>query len=132
MRFWHLIPMIPDMYWVVKLPGHDREVLDNKSKSDYQYHGCTNPISRMDAKDMKYRKTGMPLIIWSSMNPIPFIMVVKKLLRTRDMGLTWTEASPDLTRNEKMKKQGKPEALTNESSRCRKLWCPGIYHGISP
>ena len=60
-----------------------------------------------DAKDMKYRYNWNALIIWSKHEPNVFYHGSQYLLRTDDMGKTWKEVSPDLTRNEK-EKQGKP------------------------
>ncbi|MBY0435402.1 MAG: glycosyl hydrolase [Cyclobacteriaceae bacterium] len=57
-------------------------------------------------KDMKYRFNWNAPIIWSKHEPNTFYHGAQYLLRTRDNGVTWEEASPDLTRNEK-DKQGK-------------------------
>ena len=47
------------------------------------------------------------------------------------MGKTWTEASPDLTRNEKAK-QGTPGVpFTNEGVGAGELRHPRLYHGIA-
>ncbi len=58
------------------------------------------------SKDMKYRFNWSAPIIWSKHEPNTFYHGSQFLLRTRDNGVTWDEASPDLTRNEK-DKQGK-------------------------
>ncbi len=58
------------------------------------------------SKDMKYRFNWNAPIIWSKHEPNTFYHGAQFLLRTRDNGVTWEEASPDLTRNEK-EKQGK-------------------------
>ena len=69
----------------------------------------------MDAKDMKYRYNWNAPIIRSKYEASTFYHGSQMLLKTTDMGKTWTEASPDLTRNEKAK-QGKPGVpFTNES-----------------
>jgi Uncharacterized protein related to plant photosystem II stability/assembly factor len=60
----------------------------------------------MDAKDIKYRFNWNSPIIWSKWEPTTFYHGSQYLLKTSDMGKTWKEASPDLTRNEK-EKQGK-------------------------
>jgi hypothetical protein len=68
-----------------------------------------------DAKDIKYRFNWNAPIIWSKHEPNTYYHGGQVLLRTTDMGKTWTEASPDLTRNEKSK-QGKPGGpFTNEA-----------------
>jgi photosystem II stability/assembly factor-like uncharacterized protein len=91
------------------------EVLDNKAKATTNIMGAPIQYLGMDAKDMKYRFNWNAPIIWSKHEPNTFYHGGQKLLRTRDMGLTWTEASPDLTRNEK-EKQGKPGGpFTNEA-----------------
>ena len=58
------------------------------------------------SKDMKYRFNWNAPIIWSKHEPNTFYHGAQLLLRTRDSGMSWEEASPDLTRNEK-DKQGK-------------------------
>ncbi len=58
------------------------------------------------SKDMKYRFNWNAPIIWSKHEPTTFYHGSQFLLRTRDNGVTWEEASPDLTRNDK-EKQGK-------------------------
>ena len=55
------------------------------------------------ASDMKYRFNWNAPIIWSKHEPNTFYHAAQVLLRTRDLGLTWEEASPDLTRNQKDK-----------------------------
>jgi hypothetical protein len=64
---------------------------------------------------MKYRFNWNAPIIWSKHEPNTFYHGSQHLLRTRDLGRTWEEASPDLTRNEK-EKQGKGGVpYTNEA-----------------
>ena len=68
-----------------------------------------------DAKDMRYRYNWNAPIIWSKHEPNTFYHAAQYLLKTSDMGITWTEVSPDLTRNEK-EKQGKGGVpYTNEA-----------------
>lgn len=88
---------------------------------DYTAKGSTNvmaaPIQYLgrDAKDNKYRFNWNAPIIWSKHEPGTFYHGGQLLLRTKDMGRSWTEASPDLTRNEKSK-QGRPGVpYTNEA-----------------
>ncbi len=79
------------------------EVLDNRS------HAGTNimaaPILYLGraASNMKYRFNWNAPIIWSQHEPGTFYHAAQLLLRTKDMGKTWEEASPDLTRNQKDK-----------------------------
>ncbi len=91
------------------------EVLDTKAK------GSTNimpaPIQYLgrDAKDIKYRYNWNAPIIWSKHEPNTYYHGAQVLLKTTDMGRTWKEVSPDLTRNEK-EKQGKGGVpYTNEA-----------------
>lgn len=88
---------------------------------DYQSMAGTNinpsPIQYLgrDAKDMKYRFNWNAPIIWSKHEPGTFYHGAQYLLRTRDLGVSWEEISPDLTRNEK-DKQGKAGVpYTNEA-----------------
>jgi hypothetical protein len=68
-----------------------------------------------DAKDIKYRYNWNAPIIWSKHEPNTYYHGSQFLLKTSDMGKTWKEVSPDLTRNEKSK-QGKPGVpYTNEA-----------------
>ena len=68
-----------------------------------------------DAKDMKYRYNWNAPIIWSKHEPNTFYHGAQHLLKTSDLGKTWKEVSPDLTRNEK-EKQGKGGGpYTNEA-----------------
>jgi photosystem II stability/assembly factor-like uncharacterized protein len=91
------------------------EVIDTKASAGtnimpdpFQYLG-------MDAKDMKYRYNWNAPIIWSKHEPNAFYHGAQMLLKTTDIGKTWKEVSPDLTRNEK-EKQGKGGGpYTNEA-----------------
>ncbi len=82
------------------------EVLDTKAKASTNIMPAPIQYLGRDAKDMKYRYNWNAPIIWSKHEPNTFYHGSQYLLRTTDMGKTWTEASPDLTRNEK-EKQGK-------------------------
>jgi photosystem II stability/assembly factor-like uncharacterized protein len=91
------------------------EVLDTKTKTTYNIMAAPIQYLSMDAKDMKYRYNWNAPIIWSKHEPGTFYHGSQLLLKTTDMGKTWTEVSPDLTRNEK-EKQGKPGVpFTNEA-----------------
>ncbi|MEW6320292.1 MAG: glycosyl hydrolase [Acidobacteriota bacterium] len=69
----------------------------------------------MDAKDMKYRYNWNAPIIWSRHEPNAYYHGAQVLLKTTDLGRTWTPVSPDLTRNE-AEKQGTPGGpYTNEA-----------------
>ena len=91
------------------------EVLDTKSTAGTQVMAAPIQYLGMDAKDMKYRYNWNAPIIWSRHEPNTFHHGAQVLLKTSDLGKTWREVSPDLTRNEK-EKQGKPGGpLTNEA-----------------
>ncbi|MBK6722137.1 MAG: glycosyl hydrolase [Acidobacteria bacterium] len=68
----------------------------------------------MDAKDMKYRYNWNAPIVWDK-HDNSFYHGSQHVLKTSDMGKTWKEISPDLTRNDK-DKQGKGGGpYTNEA-----------------
>ncbi|MFZ1750783.1 MAG: glycosyl hydrolase [Saprospiraceae bacterium] len=91
------------------------EILDTKAKASTNVMTAPIQYLGMDAKDMKYRYNWNAPIIWSKHEPGTFYHGAQLLLRTKDMGKTWTEVSPDLTRNEK-DKQGKGGGpYTNEA-----------------
>ena len=68
-----------------------------------------------EARNMKYLYNWNAPIIWSQHEPGTFYHAAQLVLRTRDKGVTWEEASPDLTRNidEKQGNGGGP--YTNEA-----------------
>ncbi|HEU5166103.1 MAG TPA: hypothetical protein VFU29_11215, partial [Chitinophagaceae bacterium] len=91
------------------------EVMNTKAKAGTNIMAAPIQYLTRDAKDMKYRFNWNAPIIWSKHEPNVFYHGSQYLLRTDDMGKTWKEASPDLTRNEK-EKQGKPGVpYTNEA-----------------
>ncbi len=91
------------------------EVLDARAEAGTDIMAAPIQYLGRDAKDMKYRYNWNAPIIWSQHEPNTFYHAAQYLLRTRDMGQTWEEVSPDLTRNEK-EKQGKGGGpYTNEA-----------------
>jgi photosystem II stability/assembly factor-like uncharacterized protein len=91
------------------------EVLDVKAKAGTRIMAAPLQYLGVSAKDMKYRYNWNAPIIWSKHEPNTFYHAAQVLLKTQDMGKTWTEVSPDLTRNEKSK-QGTPGVpYTNEA-----------------
>ncbi|MBY0479548.1 MAG: hypothetical protein K2Q24_18005 [Chitinophagaceae bacterium] len=91
------------------------EVLDTKAKASTNVMPAPIQYLGRDAKDMKYRYNWNAPIIWSKHEMNTFYHGSQYLLKTTDMGKTWKEVSPDLTRNEK-DKQGKPGVpYTNEA-----------------
>jgi photosystem II stability/assembly factor-like uncharacterized protein len=91
------------------------EILDNKTRASTNVMPAPIQYLGMDAKDIKYRYNWNAPIIWSKHEPNTFYHGAQLLLKTTDMGKTWKEVSPDLTRNEK-EKQGKGGGpYTNEA-----------------
>lgn len=91
------------------------EVFDSKSKGSTNIMAAPIQYLGKDAKEDKYRFNWNAPIIWSKHEPNTYYHGAQVLLRTTDMGKTWTEVSPDLTRNDKSK-QGKPGGpYTNEA-----------------
>ena len=91
------------------------EVLDTKTKGSTNIMAAPIQYLGRDAKDIKYRYNWNAPIIWSKHEPNTYYHGAQYLLKTSDMGKTWKEVSPDLTRNEKSK-QGKPGVpYTNEA-----------------
>ncbi|MDE3252570.1 MAG: glycosyl hydrolase [Bacteroidota bacterium] len=91
------------------------EVLDTKAKASTNIMAAPIQYLGMDAKDMRYRFNWNAPIIRSQHEPNTFYHGAQCVLKTTDMGKTWTEASPDLTRNDRSK-QGRPGVpYTNEA-----------------
>lgn len=91
------------------------ELLDTKASAGTNVMPAPIQYLGKDAKDMKYRYNWNAPIIWSKHEPGTFYHGAQVLLKTSDMGKSWKEVSPDLTRNEK-DKQGKPGVpYTNEA-----------------
>lgn len=91
------------------------EVLNVKANASTSVMAAPIQYLGMDAKDIKYRFNWNSPIIWSKHEPNTFYHGSQYLLKTSDMGRTWKEVSPDLTRNlkEKQGKGGGP--YTNEA-----------------
>jgi photosystem II stability/assembly factor-like uncharacterized protein len=91
------------------------EVLDVKAQAGTNVMAAPIQYLGMDAKDIKYRFNWNAPIIWSKYEPNTYYHGSQYLLKTSDMGKSWKEVSPDLTRNEK-EKQGKGGGpYTNEA-----------------
>ncbi|HEY6802054.1 MAG TPA: hypothetical protein VI306_00620 [Pyrinomonadaceae bacterium] len=82
------------------------EILNTKASAGTNVMAAPIQYLAMDAKDIKYRFNWNAPIIWSKWEPNTFYHGAQYLLKTSDLGRTWKEVSPDLTRNEK-DKQGK-------------------------
>ncbi len=91
------------------------EVLDTKAAASTNIMAAPIQYLGLSAKDLKYRYNWNAPIIWSQHEPNTYYHAAQYLLKTTDMGKTWTQASPDLTRDDKTK-QGKPGGpYTNEA-----------------
>ncbi|MCP9748932.1 VPS10 domain-containing protein [Lacihabitans sp. CS3-21] len=91
------------------------EVLDTRNKSSVNVMAAPIQYLGKDAKDMKYRFNWNAPIICSIHDPKVFYHGSQMLLETSDLGKTWREASPDLTRNEKAKQGKAGVPFTNEA-----------------
>lgn len=91
------------------------EVLDMETKSSTNIMAAPIQYLGRDARDMKYLYNWNAPIIGSKHEPGTYYHGAQMVLRTRDMGVTWEEISPDLTRDmdEKQGKGGGP--YTNEA-----------------
>ena len=91
------------------------EFIDTKATAGTNIMAAPIQYLGMDAKDMKYRYNWNAPIIWSRYEPNTYYHGAQRVLKTSDMGKTWKEVSPDLTRNDK-DKQGKGGGpYTNEA-----------------
>lgn len=91
------------------------EVIDTKASAGTNIMPAPIQYLGMDAKDIKYRYNWNAPIIWSKHEPNAFYHGSQLLLKTTDMGVTWKEVSPDLTRNEKAKQGKGGGPYTNEA-----------------
>ncbi len=91
------------------------EVLDTQAKASTNVMAAPIQYLGMDAKDIKYRFNWNAPIIWSKHEPNTYYHGAQYLLKTSDLGKTWKEASPDLTRNEKEKQGRAGVPFTNEA-----------------
>lgn len=89
------------------------QVIDTQATAGTSVMAAPIQYLAMDAKDMKYRYNWNAPIVWSPHDKA-FFHGAQHLLKTTDMGKTWREISPDLTRNNKAT-QGTPGGpYTNE------------------
>lgn len=90
------------------------EVVDVKAKASTNVMAAPIQYLAMDAKDIKYRYNWNAPIVASKYEPNTFFHGSQYVLKTTDMGKTWKEISPDLTRNEKEKQGRAGVPYTNE------------------
>jgi photosystem II stability/assembly factor-like uncharacterized protein len=91
------------------------DILDTKSYATTNIMAAPIQYLGRETKDMKYRFNWNAPIIWSKHEPNTYYHAAQYLLKTSDMGKTWTEVSPDLTRNEKAKQGKGGVPYTNEA-----------------
>jgi len=91
------------------------ELLDTRAGAATNIMAAKIQYLGRDAKDMKYRFNWNAPIIWSMHDSATYYHAAQLLLKTRDMGKSWTEVSPDLTRNEKSKQGKAGGPYTNEA-----------------
>ncbi|THH42000.1 VPS10 domain-containing protein [Neolewinella litorea] len=91
------------------------EVLDNQSGASTNIMAAPIQYLGRAARDMKYRFNWNAPIIWSRHEPDTYYHAAQHLLRTRDLGKTWEEASPDLTRDQDDKQGLGGGPYTNEA-----------------
>jgi len=91
------------------------EILDTEAEASSNIMAAPIQYLGRDASDMKYRYNWNAPIIWSQHEDNTYYHGSQYLLKTKDLGISWTEASPDLTRNEKSKQSKGGVPYTNEA-----------------
>ncbi|MCR9295400.1 MAG: glycosyl hydrolase, partial [bacterium] len=76
------------------------EVLDTHAEAGTNIMAAPIEYLGRAARDMKHLYNWNAPVIWSKHEPDTFYHAAQLLLRTRDMGKSWEEVSPDLTRNQ--------------------------------
>ncbi len=75
------------------------EVLDMETKASTQVMAAPIQYLGRAARDMKYLFNWNAPIVWSQHEPQTIYHAAQLVLKSTDLGTTWTEFSPDLTRN---------------------------------
>ncbi len=91
------------------------EVLDYKAMATTDVMEAPIQYLGRAARDMKYLFNWNAPIIWSKHEPGTFYHGAQYVLRTDDMGQSWREISPDLTRNQEDKQMKGGGPLTVEA-----------------
>lgn len=91
------------------------DVLDMESKATTQVMAAPIQYLGREARNMKYLYNWNAPTLKSQHEPNTFYHGAQLLLRTRDMGVTWEEMSPDLTRNIDAKQGNGGGPYTNEA-----------------
>ncbi|MCK5443323.1 MAG: glycosyl hydrolase, partial [Maribacter sp.] len=91
------------------------EALDMQSKASTKIMAAPIQYLGREARNMKYLYNWNAPIIKSKHEPNTYYHCAQLVLRTRDMGVTWEEVSPDLTRNMDDKQGNGGGPYTNEA-----------------
>lgn len=91
------------------------EALDMQSKASTKIMSAPIQYLGREARNMKYLYNWNAPIIKSKYEPNTYYHCAQLVLRTRDMGVTWEEVSPDLTRNMDDKQGNGGGPYTNEA-----------------
>jgi len=91
------------------------DVLDMESKASTQVMAAPIQYLGREARNMKYLYNWNAPTLKSQHEPNTFYHGAQLLLRTRDMGVSWEEMSPDLTRNIDAKQGNGGGPYTNEA-----------------
>ena len=91
------------------------EMFDSKAEAGYNIMASPLLYLALETKDMKYRYNWNAPIIRSKHETNTYYHGAQLLLRTQDNGVSWEEASPDLTRNDKSKQGKGGGPYTNEA-----------------
>jgi photosystem II stability/assembly factor-like uncharacterized protein len=93
-----------------KLTEYDRETRLTRSIMPYPI-----VVYGMDSKDLKYRGNWNTPVAMSPHDPSIIYYGTQKVLKSTDRGATWSEISPDLTRNDPQKQGRNGGPLTPEN-----------------
>lgn len=91
------------------------EVLDVQAVASTNIMAAPIQYLGREARDMEYLYNWNAPIIWSQHEPGTFYHGAQLVLRTKDLGKTWEEVSPDLTRNQDKYQGNGGGPLTNEA-----------------
>jgi len=91
------------------------EVLDTKAKAGTNIMAAPIQYLGMEARQMKYLYNWNAPIIKSRHEENTYFHGAQYLLRSTDLGKSWTEVSPDLTRNQDAKQGNGGGPFTNEA-----------------
>ena len=89
--------------------------LDTETKARTKVMAYPMQALGLPPRELKYRYNWNAPIIRSQHEPNTFYHAAQMMLKTTDNGKTWTEASPDLTRNDKSKQGKGGGPYTNEN-----------------